>query len=86
MRECELCGATQWLEQHHVFNGAYKKKSEKFGAVATLCHFCHNEPPNGVHFNAEKMQQLKAKYQMQIMDKYRMTEQDFIRIFGKNYI
>lgn len=69
-----------------VFNGAYRRKSEKFGAVACLCHFCHNEPPDGVHFNAEKMKQLKAKYQIQIMDKYSMTEDDFIREFGKSYI
>lgn len=86
MRECEICGATHWLERHHVFNGAYRKKSEKFGAVADLCHFCHNEPPNGVHHNAENMRQLKAKYQMLLMDKYGMTEADFIREFGKNYI
>ena len=69
-----------------VFNGAYRQKSEKFGAVAYLCHFCHNEPPDGVHFNAKKMKQLKAKYQIQIMDKYSMTEDDFIREFGKSYI
>lgn len=86
MKECEFCGSTQWIERHHVFNGAYRTKSEKFGAVAYLCHFCHNEPPNGVHFNAEKMRQLKAKYQVQIMDKYSMTEKDFIREFGKSYI
>jgi hypothetical protein len=86
MRECEICGSTMWLERHHVFNSAYRKKSEKFGAVADLCHFCHNEPPNGVHFNAENMQALKAKYQMMIMDKYGMTVTDFIREFGKNYL
>lgn len=86
MRECEICGATRWLERHHVYNAAYRKKSENFGAVATLCHFCHNEPPNGVHHNAENMRQLKAKYQMLIMDKYGMSEQDFIREFGKSYI
>jgi hypothetical protein len=86
MRECEICGATRWLEQHHVYNAAYRKKSEKFGAVATLCHYCHNEPPNGVHQNAERMHQLKLKYQMQIMDKYGMSEEEFIREFGKSYL
>lgn len=86
MRECEICGSTRWLERHHVFNGAYRKKSEKFDAVADLCHFCHNEPPDGVHFNAENMRQLKAKYQMLIMDKYGMSEQEFIREFGKSYL
>ena len=86
MRECEICGSTMWLERHHCFNGAYRKKSEKFGAVATLCHFCHNEPPNGVHYNFEMMRQLKAKYQIKIMEEYRMTEKEFIQEFGKSYI
>ena len=86
MRECAICGSTQWLEVHHVYNGPFRKKSERFGAVVDLCHYCHNEPPNGVHHNAENMRQLKAKYQMQIMDKYGMSEEEFIREFGKSYI
>lgn len=86
MAKCEMCGATIWLEKHHVFNGAYRKKSEKFGAVAILCHYCHNEPPNGVHFNSEKMKMLKAKYQLQIMERFQMSTKDFISEFGKNYI
>lgn len=86
MDKCEFCGATTQLERHHVFNGAFRKKSEKFGAVATLCHCCHNEPPNGVHFNSEKMKMLKAKYQAQIMERFQMGTKDFISEFGKNYI
>lgn len=48
--------------------------------------FCHNEPPIGVHFNAENMKKLKAKYQAQIMEQYGMTVDDFIFEFGKNYL
>lgn len=86
MRECAICGSTQWLELHHVYNGAYRKKSERFGAVVDLCHYCHNEPPNGVHHNAENMRKLKAIYQEKIMEEYGMTERDFIREFGKSYL
>lgn len=86
MRQCEICGSTQNIERHHVFNGAYRKKSEKYGAVADLCHTCHNEPPNGVHHNAQNMRALKAKYQRIVMLLYGMSEQDFINEFGKNYI
>ena len=67
MRECAICGSTQWLELHHVYNGPFRKKSERFGAVVDLCHYCHNEPPNGVHHNAENMRKLKARYQEKIM-------------------
>lgn len=86
MRECAICGSTQWLELHHVYNGPFRKKSERFGAVVDLCHFCHNEPPNGVHHNAENMRKLKAIYQEKIMEEYGMTERDFIREFGKSYL
>ena len=86
MRECAICGSTQWLEVHHVYNGPFRKKSDRFGAVVDLCHFCHNEPPNGVHHNAENMRKLKARYQEKIMEEYGMTERDFIREFGKSYL
>ena len=86
MRECAICGSTQWLELHHVYNGPFRKKSERFGAVVDLCHFCHNEPPNGVHHNADNMRKLKAIYQEKIMEEYGMTERDFIREFGKSYL
>ena len=86
MRECAICGSTQWLEVHHVYNGPFRKKSERFGAVVDLCHYCHNEPPNGVHHNADNMRKLKAIYQEKIMEEYGMTERDFIREFGKSYL
>ena len=86
MRECAICGSTQWLEVHHVYNGPFRKKSERFGAVVDLCHFCHNEPPNGVHHNAENMRKLKARYQEKIMEEDGMTERDFIREVGKSYL
>lgn len=86
MRVCEICGSTHNIERHHVFNGAYRKKSERYKAVADLCHKCHNEPPNGVHHNAENMLALKAKYQRLIMLRYGMNTDEFIQIFGKNYI
>lgn len=86
MRVCEICGSTQNIERHHVFNGAYKKKSERYGALIDLCHSCHNEPPNGVHHNAENMQALKAKHQNRIMQEYQLTTEQFIHLFGKNYI
>jgi hypothetical protein len=50
--KCYICGRTGWIERHHIFNGtAYRKKSEQYGLTVHLCHRCHNEPPNGVHYN-----------------------------------
>lgn len=47
---CDLCGKYGYLELHHIFGGANRSLSEKYGLVVNLCHECHNEPPEGVHF------------------------------------
>lgn len=86
MGNCELCKRYGPLELHHIFNGAYKKKSERYGATIHLCHACHNEPPNGVHHNAARMHELKAREQKRIMAEYGFTIEEFICEFGKNYI
>lgn len=86
MRKCYFCGSTQWLERHHVFGAACRKLSEKYGLVVDLCHFCHNEPPNGVHFNAERMAELRREFQKKAMAENGWTTEDFIRIFGRNYL
>ena len=49
-RECFICGSP-YVEEHHIFGGAYRKKSEQYGLKVFLCHCDHNEPPNGVHHN-----------------------------------
>lgn len=84
---CFLCGRTDWIETHHIFNGtANRKKSEKYGLTVHLCHCCHNEPPNGVHFNSNRDLMLKRLAQEQAMEYYGWTIEDFIKIFGKNYL
>ena len=83
---CDLCGKYGNLERHHVFGGANRKLSEQCGLVVNLCHECHNEPPDGVHFNAKKMCALRRWAQKQAMEHYGWTVDDFIKIFGRNYL
>ena len=83
---CELCKRYGETEIHHIFGGAYRKKSEKYGAVIRLCRACHNEPPNGVHFNKKKMDSLRAETQARIMKENGWDVDDFRREFGKNYL
>jgi len=84
MRECHLCDSTHRLERHHVFFGPYRKKSEQYGLVVDLCHFCHNEPPDGVHFNRENDLILKREFQAIFEAEH--PELDFIKEFGRNYL
>lgn len=84
MRQCRVCGSYYWIEKHHVFGGPNRKASEKFGMVADLCHWCHNEPPNGVHHNRENDLKLKREYQAMFEDQY--GHDAFMEVFGRNYL
>lgn len=86
MKECYICGRWSVTERHHVFNGPFRRKSEKYGYVVDLCHWCHNEPPDGVHFNQEADTWLKATFQRKAMEENGWSTDDFIREFGRNYI
>ena len=84
--ECLLCGRYTDLERHHIFGGSNRKKSERYGLVAYLCHDCHNEPPFGAHHNKDTMQLLHARGQALAMQENGWSVPDFIREFGKNYL
>lgn len=81
---CFLCGSKRWIEIHHIFGGSNRKHSTKYGLVVPLCHDCHNEPPNGVHFNKERMDYLRKLGQEAFIREY--PNLDFLKIFHKNYL
>lgn len=85
-KECYICKTTNWLEAHHVFGGANRKLSEKYGLKIYLCHRHHNEPPDGIHFDSWLMDRIKQDAQQIFMEHYNKTADEFRQIFGKNYI
>ena len=84
--KCYICGRTRWIEHHHVYGGANRKLSEKYGLVVPLCHRCHNEPPDGVHHNYENMKRLQQTVQSIAMEYYGWDEDDFRKIFGRSFL
>lgn len=84
--KCLICHSRHWLEWHHVFGGALRDKSDRLGLVVRLCHYCHNEPPNGVHQNKEIRTKLQAFAQRKAMEHYGWDRARFIQEFYKNYI
>ncbi len=84
MRKCYFCGRTDWIETHHIFGGALRKKSDRYGFVINLCHWCHNEPPDGVHFNRKNNLILKRMAQRKFEETH--SRDEFRRVFGKSYI
>jgi hypothetical protein len=83
---CELCEKPRVLETHHVWGGALRPKSERYGATARLCVACHREGKRAVHRDAAASQALKAEYQERIMAEQGWDTTRFIREFGRNYI
>lgn len=83
-KECFLCPSLQNLEQHHIFGGANRKWSEKYGLKVWLCPRCHRDQKQGVHGNKEIMEIMNRTGQ-QAFEKTH-TREDFMKIFGRNYL
>lgn len=86
MNKCFLCGRETITEKHHIFGAALKKKSEKYGLLVDLCHYCHNEPPIGAHHNKDTMLYLHQYGQRKVMAEQNWTIEDFRKEFYKNYL
>ena len=83
---CFICKRTTPTENHHILGGGNRKKADRDGLTVHLCHYCHNEPPNGVHYNKDRNIKLKQIGQRAWMQTYRKTVEDFIKEYGKNYL
>ena len=88
---CYLCGARGTsgdpLDEHHVFFGPYRKKSEKYGLKVYIHHFrCHIFGEKAVHVDSEVCDKLQAEVQEIAMKHYGWTIPEFISLFGKNHL
>lgn len=87
---CFLCGQNPCgdpLDKHHIYGGANRNKSEKYGLFVFIHHNkCHIFGKMSVHQNAEINNALKARAQKAAMEYYGWTVDDFRNIFGKNYL
>ena len=75
------------IERHHVFGGAYKLKSEKYGYIAPLLKEYHpngSECANNDDWKATDLW-LKQICQKDYESKHG-TREDFIEEFGRNYL
>lgn len=84
---CYLCGRNssfEPLDEHHVYAGANRKLSERYGLKVYLHHWtCHL---NGVHKDGVLADRLKADVQQKAMEHYGWSKEQFIEIFGKSYV
>ena len=80
---CFICGKPQ-THLHHIFMGANRKNSDKYGFTVYLCPYHHNMSKEGVHFNRELDIQLKMMCQEKFEETH--TREEFMKIIGKNYL
>ena len=85
-KECYITQSTSGLHKHHIFGSANRKKSEKYGLWVWLRADWHNMSDYGVHFNKELSYRIKREAQAAAMQKYGWTKEQFIAIFGRNYL
>ncbi len=78
------CRKFPYLEAHHVFGGANRKKSENYGLKVYLCLEHHREGPEAVHRNHDMMRLVQQEGQQAFHLTY--PEIDFRKEFGKNYL
>lgn len=85
---CFLCGRNRnaGLEIHHIFQNAYRKKSEKYGATVILCADCHRLGYFAAHRNKQTMDYLHKYGQRKVMKEYGLTVEEFVDLFGRNYL
>lgn len=84
---CELLNqdySQKYVEEHHIFGGANRKISERYGLKVQLCIWHHREGEEAVHNNAEMMDILHKAGQKAFEANY--PNEDFRAIFGKNYL
>lgn len=89
-RICWLCGANgscDPLDKHHIFSGANRKLSEKYGLCVYLCHNqCHIFGPEAAHISAETAERLHQYGQRKAMIENCWSIDEFRAIFGRNYL
>ena len=88
---CYICGgygtSVDPLDCHHVFFGALRSKSGRYGLTVYIHHNrCHIFGRDAVHVNAEVDRALKKRAQIAAMQRYGWSEQEFISEFRKSYI
>lgn len=84
--ECHICHRYGYVERHHVFGGPNRKLSEKYDIVYTLCPDCHRNGQHAVHRDWKANLALKREGEVKWMEDTGLGVQDFIKVFGKNYL
>ena len=83
---CYVCGATGYLEEHHIFYGtANRKQSERAGLKVHLCLRCHRGSGTGIHGGNRELD-IFLKQEAQRAYEQTHTRAEFMALIGRNYL
>ena len=86
LEHCIICGKTP-VNLHEIFFGSNRQNSIKHGTVIPLCTAEHHKGnAEGIHKDKELDLIWKRKGQLTFMKHYNKSINEFISIFGKNYL
>lgn len=87
VKECYICKWKRNLELHHCIYGTGKRAlSDKYGLVIWLCQDHHRLGKFAVHNFKPLDDSIKAMAQHKAMDYYGWSEEDWMKIFRRNYL
>lgn len=75
--ECYICGKYDYLQCHHVFEGANRQASERFGLTVNICPTCHRSVHSG--WGKEMRDALHVEFQK--VFELDHTREEFIKNF-----
>ena len=84
--KCFLSGVYGIVERHHIFGGARRDLSERYGLVVELSPEKHRLNPDSAHRSGETADRLHRYGQMKVMIEQRWTVEEFRLVFGRNYL
>ncbi len=77
---CQACGSHGPTHIHHIFEGGYRKISERENFVIELCPCCHNK----AHMDKDFGDALKRDCEMEYLEDHSM--QDWMELMHRNWI
>ena len=83
---CWVCGEKNTEIHHCIFGSGKRALSEKYGLTIHLCPKHHRLGKDAIHFNKELDNRVKRMAQEKAMEYYGWSEEDWMKIFRRNYL
>jgi hypothetical protein len=87
---CGRNGSQDPLNRHEIYHsdmgGNLRDRCKQYGLWVHLCHHRCHQGPTGVHNDPEFDLLLKQTAQKCAMETYGWSTEEFVSLFGKNYL